>query len=115
MHRIIILKVGGKRLHLLKVTGSLVVVGAALGVLSAIASMFRLLKQLELAQLNPQLAAQAFGLTPSAITSDIALGLFMAPSAWLMFWIALFVIGAMVYRSGNVLLPIEEEVEKEGA
>jgi len=115
MHRIILLRVGGKRLHLLKMTGALVVVGSALGVLGTISTMFRLIKQIELAQLNTQLAIQTFGLTANAITSDIALGLFMAPSAWFMFWLALFIMGAMIYRSGNVIVPIEEEIDTEKA
>ena len=115
MHRIILLRVGGKKLHLLKMTGALVVVGSALGVLGSIATMFRLIKQMGLAQLNSQLAIQVFGLTPDAITGDVALGLFMNPSAWFMFWLALFIIGAMIYRSGNVIVPIEEEISTEKA
>lgn len=113
MHRVILLRVGGKKLHLLKMTGALVVVGAALGVLGTISSMFKMVKQLELAQANPQLALQVFGLTTEALTSDLMLGLFMEPSAWFMFWLALFIIGAMIYRSGSIVVPIEEEIETE--
>ncbi len=113
MHRVILLRVGGKKLHLLKMTGALVLVGAGLGVLGTVAELFKLIKQMELAQSNPTLAIQVFGLLPEALTSDLMLGFFMTPSAWFMFWLALFIVGAMVYRSGSLVLPIEEEIEVE--
>ena len=112
MHRVIFLKVGGQRLHLLKMLGALVLVGSALGVLGTVASMFRLIVQIELAQGSGVLAMQVFGLTPEALTGDIILGLFMVPSAWFMFWLALFIVGAMVYRSGSLVIPIEEDTEE---
>ena len=115
MHRIILLRVGGQKLHLLKMVGAFVVVGSALGVLGSISTMFRLVKQIGLAQLNPQLAVQTFGLTSETLTGDVALGLFMNPSAWFMFWLAFFIVGAMIYRSGNVIVPIEEEINTEKA
>lgn len=113
MHRVILLRVGGKKFHLLKMTGALVLVGAALGVLGTIASLFKIIKQIELAQINSEIAIQVFGLLPEAITGDVILGLVMIPSAWFMFWLAAFIIGAMIYRSGNLVLPIEEEIEIE--
>ena len=112
MHRVIFLRIGGKRLHLLKMVGSLVLVGAAMGVLGTIAGLFRLIKQLELAQTNAQVAMQIFGLMPEALTSDIMLGFFMEPSAGFMFWLALFIVGAMIYRSGSIVIPIDEEIEE---
>ena len=111
MHRVIFLRVGGKKLHLLKMMGALIVVGSAMGVLGIVAELFRLIKQLGLAKTNSQIALQVFGLMPEALTNDIALGFFMGPSAWFMFWLALFIAGAMIYRSGSIVLPIEEEIE----
>ena len=113
MHRVILLRIGGKKLHLLKMTGALVVVGAALGVLGTVSSMFRIIKQLELAQSSTELAIQVFGLLPSALSGDLMLGYFMIPSAWFMFWLALFIAGAILYRSGSIILPIEEEIDVE--
>jgi len=113
MHRIILLKIGGKRLHLVKVVGALLVCGACLGVLDSIAALFRIVKQVELSQVNPQLAVSVFGLTAEALTSDVVLGFFMLPTAVFMIWLAVFVVGAMVYRSGGIILPIEEDIEVE--
>ncbi len=113
MHRVILLRIGGQKLHLLKMTGALVLVGASLGVLGTVSSMFKLIKQVELAQTNSQIALQVFGLTNNALSGDLVLGMFMEPSAGFMFWLALFVIGAMVYRSGSIVLPIEEDIETE--
>jgi hypothetical protein len=111
MHRVILLKVGGAKVHLLKVVGALLVCGGALGVLSAIAELFRTIKQVELAATAPALAEQVFGLTQAALTSDVILGLLTGPAAFFMIWLAVFVAGAMVYRSGSVILPIEEDSE----
>ena len=102
---------GGQRFHLLKMTGALILVGAALGVLGTVSSIFRLIKQVELAQTNALIATQVFGLTSDALSGDLVLGMFMEPSAWFMFWLALFIIGAMIYRTGSIVLPIEEDIE----
>ena len=113
MHRVILLRIGGQKLHLLKMTGALVLVGAGLGVLGTVSSMFRMIKQVELAQINSQIAVQVFGLTADAMSGDLILGMFMEPSALFMFWLALFMIGAMIYRSGSIVIPIEEDIETE--
>jgi hypothetical protein len=113
MHRVILLKIGGKRLHLLKIAGALVLSGAALGVLATVAEVFRIIKQVELSKSNAALALEAFNLPSSALSNDVVLGLLMQPIAFFMLWLALFVAGAMVYRSGNLVLPIEEEEETE--
>lgn len=113
MHRVMLLRIGGQKLHLLKMVGALILTGAALGVLGTIAELFKIIKQFGLAQTNPPLAMHVFGMTQEALTGDVMLGFFMMPSAWFMLWLALFIVGAMIYRSGSLVLPIEEEVEVE--
>ncbi len=112
MHRVILLKIGGAKVHLVKIVGALLVFGGGLGVLDSIAILFRILKQVEIASTNPALAESVFGLTQSALTSDIILGYLMGPMALFMVWLAVFVVGAMVYRSGNIILPIEEDIQE---
>ncbi|MCD6523001.1 MAG: hypothetical protein J7K68_04585 [Candidatus Diapherotrites archaeon] len=111
MHRIVLLKIGGKRLQLIKIVGALIVCAASLGVLDSIATLFRIIKQVEIAKTSEQIALSVFGLPPTALTSDVVMGFFMLPTAIFMLWLAVFVIGAMVYRSGGVILPVEENVE----
>ena len=113
MHRVMLIRIGGRKLHLLKMVGALVLAGAALGVISTVAELFRIIKQFQLAQTNSALSMQVFGLLPEALTSDVVVGFFMQPSAWFMLWLALFIIGVMIYRSGSLVVPIEEDVEKD--
>ncbi len=108
MKRTIILHLGKTRLHLLKMVGLLVIIGSAFGVLSSVSDLLITLKQADLAISNTNLAIQLFGLTPSQITPDIILGRSMQPLAWLMLWLGLLLIGAMVYKLEGSLIPIEE-------
>lgn len=106
MHRVVIASVGKRRIHLLKLVGALVLFGSALGVLDAVAWIFRVIKQIEAVNVNPELSFMIFKLPAKALTGDVILGLFMMPAAMMLLWLALFCIGAMIYRTGEIIIPV---------
>lgn len=108
MHRVVIATVGERRLHLLKLAGAFIIFGSALGVLDSISWMFRIVKQIEAINVNPELSLTFFQLPAKAVTGDVILGLFMMPSAMLLLWLALFCVGAMIYRTGEIIIPVEK-------
>lgn len=114
MKKTILLKIGGEELHLVNVIGALTVLGSAFGILGAVSDLLKLSSQVYLAKTNSEISIQLFGLLPQHLSDAIILGSFMRPFAWLMLWLGLLVVGAMLYRAGNILLPVEEEIrEKE--
>jgi hypothetical protein len=115
MHRIVLLRIGGKKLHLLKLVGSFTLFGAALGSLDALSQVFLRAEQISIAQANPEFAINVLGITTARLVGErgtgFILGFLMQPLAAFMFWLALFLVGAMVYRTGGFIVPIEEDIE----
>ncbi|MCD4740719.1 hypothetical protein K8R43_06060 [archaeon] len=109
MHKVVHAEVGGTKIPLLKVTGSLIVFAAGLGVLDSVASIFRLMKQLEIAQADANFALQVFNLPSTALSSQVILGYFMGPIAVLLLWVGLACVGTLIHRSGR-LFHMDEEV-----
>lgn len=116
--RIIWLKVGGKRFHLLKLAGSFFVFASVLMVAQAAYQIFVTANKAIYAQVNPALIPALFGWSIGAapgggafLTEDI-LGVLLGPVAVFLFWLGIAVASIMVYNSGKVLIPIEEEEEQ---
>jgi len=92
----LLVRIGGRYVHLLKMFGSLFTFGAAFNVLN---SAYTLSVTLETAaKANPLAWGDVFG----QIT---------APIGWLFIWLALLVLGLAIYRSDRTILPIEENVK----
>lgn len=113
MRKVVLFKIGGKKVHLLKVVGALVALGSAFGVLRAVSMFFTLSSQVGLAKSNSEVSMSVFGLLPQSLTDAVLLGHFMEPLVWLFLWLGLLVLGVLVYRSGNIVIPVEEEIRKE--
>ena len=103
MERVVVASLGEAKIHLLKVTGALVVFGSGIGVLDSVAGLFRLMKQLEIAQVDPEFALQVFHLPSTALSSDVLLGLMMGPLAAMLLWLALLCFGTIIYRTGGII------------
>ena len=112
MHRIVLVGVGERKVHLLRIVGALVIFGSALGVLDKIAQILRLMIQLHAARADPFFSLYVFGLKTSALTNEVMLGFFMEPIAFLFLWLALFCIGVMIYKSGEIVIPISTKKTK---
>ncbi len=111
MKRVILLKIGKTRLHLLKMVGLLVIIGSAFGFLSSVSDILVVLKQASLASTSTNAALTFFKLPQNMITPDVILGRTMEPIAGMMLWLGLLLIGAILYKLEGALLPIEEVEE----
>ncbi len=116
MHRIMIMKIGGKRLHLLKLTGAFIVFWAALMLLSSVYQMFWVAQVIQSAN-SGVYEVVTINLNGMMVTKPILpgdgntqAGLLLPPIASVMFWSALLLLGGMVYKAGGIILPIDESM-----
>ncbi|MBI3587665.1 hypothetical protein HY995_05955 [Candidatus Micrarchaeota archaeon] len=111
MHRIIWLRFGGRRFHLLKLAGSFFLFAFLLKALEAAYSIFVTMNKALYAQAKPDLIVQLFGWSiaaPYHFSGEDVLGVLLGPVANFLFWLALAVTALMVYQSGQAIFPIEE-------
>jgi len=118
MHRIVIMKIGGKKLHLLKLAGAFLVFWAALMLLSSVYQMFWVAQIVQSANAG-NYETITLNLNGMTVTEPIRpgdgnmqAGLLLPPIASIMFWSALLLLGGMVYKTGGVILPIEEQTAR---
>jgi len=116
MHRIMIMKIGGKRLHLLKLAGAFIVFWAALMLLSSVYQMFWVAQVIQSANAGNYetivLNLNGMMVTKPLLPGDgnTQAGLLLPPIASVMFWSALLLLGGMVYKAGGIVLPIDESM-----
>jgi len=115
MHRIVIMRIGGKKLHLLKLAGAFLVFWAALMLLSSVYQMFWVAQIVQSANAG-NYETITLNLNGMTVTEPIRpgdgnmqAGLLLPPIASIMFWSALLLLGGMVYKTGGVILPVEEQ------
>ncbi len=111
MHRILWLRIGGRRFHLLKLAGAFFVFAFVLKSLEAAYQIFVTVNKAIFAQAKPELIGQLFGwaiAAPYSFSSEDLLGVLLGPVATFLFWLGLAVVALIVYQSGRVILPIEE-------
>ncbi len=111
MHRIIWFKVGGRRLHLLKLAGAFVLLGAIAKVSEAAYWIFVTVEKISYAQIRPDAIPQLFSWSmgaPNYFSNEDILGVLLGPLATFLFWLAIVVVGVMLYQSGKVVFPVEE-------
>jgi hypothetical protein len=97
VHRMLLVKVGSKYVHLLKMFGALFSFACAFYVFSAAY------------QLNMEMKSASLVAGPS--TAGDVLGALTGPIAALFFWLAMFVLGVALYRSDRTIFPFEEDFE----
>jgi len=95
VHRMLLVRVGGRYVHLLKMFGALFTFGAAFNVLS---SAYHISAALDA-------AAKTYPMSMGDVFGQIT-----GPIAWLFIWLALLTVGLALYRSDRTVLPIEEDV-----
>jgi len=117
MHRIMIMRIGGRRLHLLKLAGAFIVFWAALMLLSSVYQMFWVAQIVQSANAGAY-EAVTMELNGVQVTKPIVAGdgstqagLMLPPIASIMFWSALLLLGGMVYKAGGLVLPIDEQMQ----
>ncbi|MBI4406683.1 hypothetical protein HY571_02100 [Candidatus Micrarchaeota archaeon] len=114
VHRILWLKIGGRRFHLLKLAGAFFVFAAVLKVAESAYQIFVTANKAVYAQVDPTLIPHLFGWAMGAqpsggafLTEDL-IGVLLGPVAVFLFWLGIAVLAVMVYQAGKVVLPVEE-------
>jgi len=117
MHRVVIMRIGGRKLHLLKLAGGFIVFWAALMLLSSVYQMFWVAQIVQSANAGTY-EAVTMNLNGVQVTKPIVAGdgstqagLLLPPIASIMFWSALLLMGGMVYKAGGIILPIDEQMQ----
>ena len=129
MRRLIYLRAAGRDVHLPKLIGALVLFAAVIMFFQTSAAMFNSWDNVKYVDgcLNPakgpdalvvnctELAKDSLGVSVRADQDSMTLRQkveAIAPSvAGILFWLAALFAGFMVYRTGQLVLPIEEEVK----
>lgn len=114
MHRIVWLRYGNRRIHMLKLVGSFFILASILKVFESVYNIVLVMNKAILAQVSSAQATQLFGgcvnctgpIGPGFSGEDL-LGVMLGPIAALLFWLAVVAIGIMIYQSGKVFMPIE--------
>ena len=96
----LLVKVGGRYVHLMKMFGALFTFAAAFNVLSSAYQLSLVLDTVA----NPYYLS----------TGDI-FGEIMGPIASLFLWLAFMILGLALYRSDRSVLPIEEDFQDSGS
>ncbi|MBI5226245.1 hypothetical protein HY994_03315 [Candidatus Micrarchaeota archaeon] len=118
LHKVVWLKVGGKRLHLLKVAGSFFTFAAVLQLAQSLYQVFLTVEKARAALLRPELVPQLFGwsIDSNALVYSFSkedfLGVLLGPIAIFLFWFGMAVVALMVYNAGKVVVPLEEYDEQ---
>ncbi len=114
VHRILWLKIGGRRFHLLKLAGAFFVFASVLKVAESAYQIFVTANKAVYAQVDPTLIPHLFGWAMGAqpqggsfLTEDL-IGVLLGPVAVFLFWLGIAVLAIMVYQSGKVVFPVEE-------
>ncbi len=106
------LKFGNKHIQLLKLLGIFVVLASLILMLASLSDVFLRLKQANSAMSDKGVALQTLGLKPEEVTPELVIGYILTPTGWLVLWLALFLVGVLIYRAGMLFIPIEEEIEE---
>ena len=118
LRKVLWLKVGDRKLHLLKAAGAFFVFASLMKLAEALYVIFVTVEKARAAAVRPELVSQLFGwsIQSNAVVSSFTLedgvGVLLGPMASFMFWFGLTIIALMVYQSGKVVLPIEEFEQK---
>lgn len=119
MYRILWFKIGGQRVHLLKLAGAFLIASALLKVAEASYNIFMTSYKIVYAQTNaphdPSIIHQLFGwgiAAPYNFSNEDIVGVMMGPLAAFVFWLGVATVALIIYQSGKVVFPVEEYDER---
>ncbi len=109
VHRMMLVKVGSRYVHLLKMFGALFTFACAFFVLNA---SYELSLAMQAAGSDYQLAQalRSSGVEVRAGSPGDVFGTLTAPIGSLFLWLSLMVIGLALYRSDRTIFPLEEDI-----
>ena len=115
MHKVFWFKIGGKKMHLLKLSGAFFVLASVLKVAEAAYHIFVVVNKVNMAYMRPELINSLFGWAISApynFSGEDVLGVLLGPIASFLFWLGIALVALMIYQSGKIVFPIEEYEQK---
>ncbi len=111
----ILIRIGSRKLHLIKLIGAFIFVGSGLMLLNSVYSLISIVSivlgpagESVILEFGDLVIEQEVG----DLDSSVKLGLVLKPFAGVMFWSALFVFGAAIYKGGGIAFPVTETIEK---
>ena len=122
-------RIAGKDVHIPKLIGAFVLIAALLMFIASVAGMFESWENitdvqdcLQNAKLEPSFISQcqeksvnSTGIYVRAGQGEMTLKqmtqALLPPISIMFFWLAVLVLGGLFYKSGNVVIPIEEKVK----
>lgn len=117
MEEKILLRIGSRRLHLVKLIGAFIVLGSALMLLSDVYNMVSIISVVT-GPAGQSVTLNFYGLVLTQEVADLDMGfkagLVLVPLAGVMFWSAVLAFGAVLYRTGGFTLPVTEKLKKIG-
>ncbi len=117
MEEKILLQIGSRKLHLVKLIGAFIVLGSALMLLSDIYQLMSIASVMS-GPAGEAVTLNFYGLTIQetlgGLDAGTKAGLVLLPLAGVMFWAAVVALGAVIYRTGGITLPIREKLKKIG-
>lgn len=128
MHRIVIFRIANKNIHLPKLIGAIVLIIAILMIFQSVASIvdtvedvrsiqncYRLVTDTKNDVLACQANAESYGIPirseQTNISTEQLIIAIINPLVALLSWCVLFLLGLMFYRSGKLVIPIEEVIK----
>lgn len=127
VHRMMVLRIGPKSLHLPKLIGAFIIIAAVLMFVKAGADMFESwdnvkeldyclknaavslqLQDKQLCQQNAFWAGIYVRAEQKALTNKQVWSLLAEPIAALFLWAVVLIIGVMLYLTGRIIVPVEE-------
>ncbi len=115
MEEKIMLRIGSRKLHLVKLIGAFVVLGSALMLLSDIYQLMSIASVMG-GPAGQSVTLNFYGLTMQETLGNLdagaKAGLVLLPLARVMFWAAVVALGTVIYKSGGITLPIREKLKK---
>ena len=113
MQDVLWLNIGKRKIHLVKMIGSFLLIAAILKVFESVYQLILVSNQAAQAMVNAETAKELFGYciecggaTARGFTGQDVLGVMLGPFAGLLFWIAITIVAIMIYQTGKVILPI---------
>ena len=118
MHRAVTFKIGGRKLHLVRVIAAFIILASAIMLLSDVFKMMQVAEIIQLANRGiPQVVTLDLrGITVTKVMepydANLQTGMVLVPIAGILFWSAVIIAGNVLYRAGDILLPIDEDIRE---
>jgi len=111
----ILIRIGSRELHLVKLIGALILVGSGLMLLNSVYNLVSVVSVM-LGPAGESVVLEFGGLSMESevggLDTSLRAGLILTPLAGIMFWSVLFVLGTVIYSTGGITIPVTGRIKK---